>query len=153
MISGICKHVLIYFIQRTTLTVEITNDLLNCDKIWQFLYKSVPIFTSFISFQVYFSIFYFNLTFYWFCTFFAPFWRGCHVMTGDFSTSRLSFWAQRRILCILPSSWTNVKDPGNITHPDSSVVSLPLNDKLTQTPHSEYSEESYIPHTLLLTER
>ena len=58
-----------------------------------------------------------------------------------------SFWALRRILCVLPSSWTNVKDPGNITHLDSSVVylayrgELPLNDKLTQTPHSELSEE------------
>ncbi len=101
---------------KTTLTVETTIVLLICDKNCQNLYKSVPIFMSFTSHQVSFPYFHFDLTF----------------------LQYVSFWgASRRILCILPSSWTNVKDPGNITHLDSSVVSLPLNDKLTQTPHSE----------------
>ena len=39
-----------------------------------------------------------------------------------------------------------MKDPGNITHLDSSVVSLPLNDKLTQTRHSEALAEESSQH-------
>ena len=49
MILGICKHVLDKFKPRTTLTVEITNFMPNCDKKRQNLYNSVPIFVRFNS--------------------------------------------------------------------------------------------------------
>jgi len=49
---------------RTTLTVETTIILPICDKFCQNLYKSVPIFMSFASFQVYFHRFHFDLTFF-----------------------------------------------------------------------------------------
>ena len=83
---------------RTTLTVETTIVFLICDKFCQNLYKSVPIFMSFTSFQVYFTYFHFDLTF-------------LHYM---------SFWgASRRILCVLPSSWTNMK---NIIYPSPPLI-------------------------------
>ena len=48
---------------KTTLTVETTIVLLICDKNCQNLYKSVPIFMSFTSYQVLFLYFHFDLTF------------------------------------------------------------------------------------------
>ena len=60
---GICKHVLISFTQRITLTVEITTLFLICDKFCPFLLKIWPFFMSFISFKVIFLYFHFNLTF------------------------------------------------------------------------------------------
>ena len=100
---GICKHVLGYYRQRTTLTIKTTKLFLFCDKFCQKLYKSVPFLMSFASFKVNFIDFYFNLTFEEFnilCPFIKRGWR---VATGDFYASRLSFrtYVRNPLLIIL----------------------------------------------------
>ena len=78
---------------KTTLTVETTIVLLICDKICQNLYKSVPIFTSFPSYQVSFLYFHFNLTFLWFIYKPLPapplIGEGNHVMVGEVFSIKL----------------------------------------------------------------